>query len=87
LIFSVKTELMEEGANSTLSVARVNGSDSGNYTCSISKTEFATVTVHVLNGEYLPTYTEDQIICTSVNVRAIILRSQREVSSITRPKA
>lgn len=42
---------MEEGANSTLSVARVNGSDSGNYTCSISPTEFATVAVHVLNGK------------------------------------
>ena len=41
---------MEEGANSSLSVARVNKTDSGNYTCSISSTEFATVTVHVLNG-------------------------------------
>lgn len=48
---SVKTELMEAGANSTLSVARVNKTDSGNYTCSISDTEYATVTVHVLNGK------------------------------------
>jgi len=47
---SVKTDLMEEGANSSLSVARVNKTDSGNYTCSISTTENATVTVHVLNG-------------------------------------
>ena len=47
---SVKTDLMEEGANSSLSVARVNKTDSGNYTCSISSTEYATVTVHVLNG-------------------------------------
>ncbi|KAL0271552.1 UNVERIFIED_CONTAM: hypothetical protein PYX00_008610 [Menopon gallinae] len=50
---SVKTELMEAGANSTLSVARVNKTDSGNYTCSISETEYATVTVHVLNEESL----------------------------------
>jgi hypothetical protein len=50
LDFSVKTDLMEEGANSSLSVARVNKTDSGNYTCSISPTEYATVTVHVLNG-------------------------------------
>ncbi|KAJ4435031.1 hypothetical protein ANN_23604 [Periplaneta americana] len=48
----VKTDLMEEGANSSLSVARVNKTDSGNYTCSISPTEYATVTVHVLNAGY-----------------------------------
>jgi len=48
----VKTDLMEEGANSSLSVARVNKTDSGNYTCSISSTEYATVTVHVLNGRF-----------------------------------
>ena len=44
----VKTDLMEEGANSSLSVARVNKTDSGNYTCSISPMEFATVTVSIL---------------------------------------
>ncbi|XP_059487440.1 uncharacterized protein LOC132203584 [Neocloeon triangulifer] len=48
---SVKTELMEDGANSSLAVARADKADSGNYTCSISATEFATVAVHVLNGE------------------------------------
>uniref|UniRef100_A0A1B0D216 Uncharacterized protein n=1 Tax=Phlebotomus papatasi TaxID=29031 RepID=A0A1B0D216_PHLPP len=47
---SVKTDLMNGGANSTLFVARVNKSDSGNYTCSISSAQFYTVTVHVLNG-------------------------------------
>ncbi|XP_021928649.1 uncharacterized protein LOC110834119 [Zootermopsis nevadensis] len=51
---SVKTDLMEEGANSSLSVARVNKTDSGNYTCSISPTEYATITVHVLNGGRKP---------------------------------
>ncbi|XP_055687307.1 uncharacterized protein LOC129792354 isoform X2 [Lutzomyia longipalpis] len=49
---SVKTDLMEGGANSTLFVARVNKSDSGNYTCSISSAQFYTVTVHVLNESY-----------------------------------
>ncbi|XP_065350932.1 uncharacterized protein LOC135946578 [Cloeon dipterum] len=48
---SVKTELMDEGANSSLAVARAEKGDSGNYTCSISATEAATVAVHVLNGE------------------------------------
>lgn len=43
---------MDEGANSTLSVARVNKSDSGNYTCSIGPTQYFTTNVHVLNGEY-----------------------------------
>ncbi|XP_049836254.1 uncharacterized protein LOC126281380 isoform X1 [Schistocerca gregaria] len=50
---SVRTDLTNEGANSSLSVARVDKADSGNYTCSISTTEFATVAVHILNGESL----------------------------------
>lgn len=49
--YSVKTDLMEIGANSTLSVARVNKTDSGNYTCSIGPHQYYTVLVHVLNGE------------------------------------
>ncbi|XP_015608183.1 uncharacterized protein LOC107273985, partial [Cephus cinctus] len=52
---SVKTDLMEVGANSTLSVARVGPSDSGNYTCLLTTMpdQPATVHVHVLNGESL----------------------------------
>ncbi|KAJ8668784.1 hypothetical protein QAD02_000043 [Eretmocerus hayati] len=52
---SVKTNLMEEGANSTLSIARVKPSDSGNYTCILATMtqQPATVHVHVLNGESL----------------------------------
>jgi hypothetical protein len=50
-ICSVKTELLEDGANSSLAVARADKQDSGNYTCSISPTEFATVAIHVLNGK------------------------------------
>lgn len=49
---SVKTDLMGTGANSTILVARVNKSDSGNYSCSISPDQFYTVTVHVLNGKW-----------------------------------
>ncbi|XP_033227880.1 hemicentin-1-like, partial [Belonocnema kinseyi] len=50
---SVKTNLMEEGANSTLSIARVSPSDSGNYTCVLTTMSDrpATVHVHVLNGK------------------------------------
>uniref|UniRef100_A0A1B0CDD2 Putative dual specificity protein kinase spla n=1 Tax=Lutzomyia longipalpis TaxID=7200 RepID=A0A1B0CDD2_LUTLO len=48
---SVRTDLMDEGANSTLSVAKLNKSDSGNYTCSIGPTQFFTTSVHVLNGK------------------------------------
>ncbi|CRK97509.1 CLUMA_CG010898, isoform A, partial [Clunio marinus] len=48
---SVRTDLTEEGANSTLSVAKINKSDSGNYTCSIGPTHSFTTTVHVLNGK------------------------------------
>ncbi|KAJ6635346.1 Ubiquitin-conjugating enzyme E2 B, partial [Pseudolycoriella hygida] len=47
----VKTEIMEKGANSTLFIAKINKSDSGNYTCSINSTHDFTVLVHVLNGE------------------------------------
>jgi len=48
---SVKTDLMEIGANSTLLVAKVNKTDSGNYTCSIGEAQQYTVLVHVLNGK------------------------------------
>lgn len=50
---SVKTDLMEEGANSTLSIAKVGPMDSGNYTCQLTTMpdQPATVHVHVLNGE------------------------------------
>ncbi|KAH8386176.1 hypothetical protein KR200_008422 [Drosophila serrata] len=48
---SVKTELMEDGANSTLSIAKISKTDSGNYTCSISDYQNFTIVVHILNGE------------------------------------
>lgn len=46
---------MEEGANSTLSIARVGPADSGNYTCALTTMpdQPAIVHVHVLNGEAL----------------------------------
>ncbi|XP_070499901.1 uncharacterized protein [Chironomus tepperi] len=46
---SVRTDLMEIGANSTLLVAKVNTTDAGNYTCSIGESQQYTVLVHVLN--------------------------------------
>ncbi|KAK3926094.1 Contactin-4 [Frankliniella fusca] len=48
----VKSELREDGAESVLSVARVDKADSGNYTCAISPSQRTTVLVHVLDGEY-----------------------------------
>lgn len=53
---SVKTNLSDEGANSTLFVARVNKSDSGNYTCTIGPTLYFTTNVHVLNGKLFSRY-------------------------------
>ena len=53
LFNSVKTDLMEIGANSTLLVAKVNKTDSGNYTCSIGEAQQYTVLVHVLNGKII----------------------------------
>lgn len=49
--YSVKTDLSDDGANSTLFMAKVRKSDSGNYTCSIGPNDFYTINVHVLNGE------------------------------------
>lgn len=49
---SVKTELMEDGANSTLSIAKIHKADSGNYTCSISEYQNFTIVVHILNGKH-----------------------------------
>ncbi|KAL5292903.1 hypothetical protein ACFFRR_011582 [Megaselia abdita] len=52
---SVKTELTENGnstgANSTLFIAKISKSDSGNYSCSINSTHIYTINVHILNGE------------------------------------
>jgi len=42
---------MEDGANSTLSIAKIHKADSGNYTCSISEFQNFTVVVHILNGK------------------------------------
>ncbi|ALC43128.1 dpr20, partial [Drosophila busckii] len=47
---SVKTELMEDGANSTLSIAKINKADSGNYTCAISEFQNFSIVVHILNA-------------------------------------
>lgn len=48
---SVRSDLMEDGANSTLSIAKVGKFDSGNYTCSIGPNDFYTITVHILHGK------------------------------------
>lgn len=62
----MRTDLTEEGANSTLSVAKINKSDSGNYTCkvesSIGPTYSFCTTVHVLNGKLIwPPFFCDQL--------------------------
>lgn len=49
----MKTDLMEIGANSTLLVAKVNKTDSGNYSCSIGESQPYAVLVHVLNGKII----------------------------------
>lgn len=49
---SLRSESVENGANSTLLIAKINKSDSGNYTCSINSSHSFTVLVHVLNGKY-----------------------------------
>ncbi|XP_041980786.1 uncharacterized protein LOC121734321 [Aricia agestis] len=46
---SVKTEQVPGGADSVLRLARVNGSDAGNYTCAVRGARPHTVSVHVLN--------------------------------------
>lgn len=50
-VCSVKTDLMENGANSTLSIAKVRKTDGGNYTCSISSNDYHTINMQVINGE------------------------------------
>ncbi|CAO1404988.1 unnamed protein product [Diamesa serratosioi] len=62
----VKTDLMEIGANSTLFVAKVNKTDSGNYTCSIGEAQFYTVLVHVLNEESLAELHHSS--CSTINI-------------------
>lgn len=43
---------MENGANSTLFIAKVRKTDTGNYTCSIGPNDFYTINVQVLNGKF-----------------------------------
>lgn len=52
-VCSVKTDLMENGANSTLFIAKVRKTDTGNYTCSIGPNGSHTINVQVLKGNLL----------------------------------
>ncbi|XP_055309756.1 uncharacterized protein LOC129573352 isoform X2 [Sitodiplosis mosellana] len=49
---SVKTEILDKGANSSLLIAKINKADSGNYSCFINATHEYTVSVHVLNESF-----------------------------------
>lgn len=51
LYFSVKTDIMDDGAMSRLFIANSNQHDSGNYTCSLGDIAHASVAVVVLNGK------------------------------------
>lgn len=51
VMHSVKTEILDKGANSSLLIAKINKLDSGNYSCFINATHEYTVSVHVLNGK------------------------------------
>jgi hypothetical protein len=51
-LYSVKTDLLKNGAISRLSIAFASKSDTGNYTCSMRSAQ-ASVMVHVPNGETL----------------------------------
>uniref|UniRef100_A0ABK8G7P2 Ig-like domain-containing protein n=1 Tax=Anopheles gambiae TaxID=7165 RepID=A0ABK8G7P2_ANOGA len=51
---SVKTNLTDIGANSTLFVAKVKRQDSGTYMCSIGPNQHYSISVHVLNGTANP---------------------------------
>lgn len=81
-ICSVKTELLEDGANSSLAVARADKQDSGNYTCSISPTEFATVAIHVLNGKinFTQTHNTRQMLLSqrTINIMKPFVSAQRK---------
>ncbi|KAF7997955.1 hypothetical protein HCN44_009353 [Aphidius gifuensis] len=72
---SVKTDLMEVGANSTLSIARVGPTDSGNYTCVLTTMpdKPATVHVHVLNESLAELHHGTANITTENNVVLIVL--------------
>lgn len=50
-VCSVQTDLVENGANSTLSIAKVRKTDGGNYTCSISPNDYHTINIQVINGK------------------------------------
>lgn len=51
IFFSVKTDLLKNGAISRLNIAFASKSDTGNYTCNMRSAQ-ASVMVHVLNGNF-----------------------------------
>ena len=50
VIFSVKTDLLKDGAISRLFIAFASKRDTGNYTCSMRNAQ-ASVFVHILDGK------------------------------------
>ena len=52
VIFSVKTDLLKDGAISRLFIAFASKRDTGNYTCSMRNAQ-ASVFVHILDGKQL----------------------------------
>ncbi|XP_039441218.2 uncharacterized protein LOC120421974 [Culex pipiens pallens] len=71
---SVKTNLTNVGANSTLAVAKVNRLDSGSYTCSIGPNQHYSVSVHVLNGTANPYGIYQRSCAFSALLQAVDLR-------------
>ena len=51
---SLETERTESGTTSKLLVTKASLADSGNYTCSPTNANPASVFVHVLNGKFCP---------------------------------
>lgn len=66
LFCSVKTDLMENGANSTLFIAKVRKTDTGNYTCSIGQNDFYTINVHILSGNLFMLYEFSRILFETI---------------------
>ncbi|XP_055620203.1 uncharacterized protein LOC129764761 [Toxorhynchites rutilus septentrionalis] len=71
---SVKTNLTNIGANSTLFVAKVNKQDSGSYTCSIGPNQHYSISVHVLNGTANPYGIYQRSCAFSVLLEAVDLK-------------
>ncbi|CAH1396571.1 unnamed protein product [Nezara viridula] len=72
--YSVKTDILPDGAKSQLYIANVGSTDSGNYSCSLGEDTMTWVSVAVITGE-TPAAMQHGSAATAANLGLLTLLS------------